>query len=144
MTLQMKEMMSMFGLPSKVRSKFGSIKTFPGVRNTSAKPFGHFCSNFVSRPTECSPCFSACFETQVKGASTRPADVLDCPANSPRCSRAWRILRDKSGKADVLPDFRVKHRPKGPSASFHGPLFRKTKLRQAVCLLGNFACRPGV
>lgn len=134
-------MMSMFGLPAKVRSKFGSIKIFPGVRNTSAKPFGHFVArNFVNRPTECSPCFSACSETQVKGASTRPADVLD----SPRCSRVWRILRDKSRKADVLPDFRVKHRPKGPSASFHGPLFRKTKLRQAVCLLGNFACRPGV
>lgn len=56
-----------------------------------------------------------------------PSDVLDSPANSPQFWRVWRILRDKSGKADVLPDFRVKHRPEEATCIFSWSSFQINK-----------------
>lgn len=100
-SLLIKKMISIFVLPSKVRSKFGRIKNFfPGVRNTTTKPFGHFCSrDFVSRHIHFNPRFNACSETQVKEGKHIPSDVFYAAKQihaDTQSSTMWRkILRDK-------------------------------------------------
>lgn len=140
LTLQIKKMISIFVLPSKVRSKFGRIKNFfPGVRNTTMKPFGHFCSrDFVSRHIYFSPCFSACSETQVKEGKHIPSDVFyaakQIHTDTQSSTMRRRILRDKYGKADLLSSLRSSTGLRQPPASFYSPLLRGMELHQGATL----------
>lgn len=133
-------MISIFVLPSKVRSKFGRIKNFfPGVRNTTMKPFGHFCSrDFVSRHIYFSPCFSACSETQVKEGKHIPSDVFyaakQIHTDTQSSTMRRRILRDKYGKADLLSSLRSSTGLRQPPASFYSPLLRGMELHQGATL----------